>query len=184
MTFSRCLTRTSPLRPPAGAGLTLAPAAATDGKPGWLLYTLELIERARGPVGIVYLLHFDRPIGDTGNPRGYAQHYTGWTLDLSDRLATHAAGAGPSDGGARLMQAVFQAGIGFQLARVWEGDRGLERTLKQRGAARRCPVCRLQTLGLSLPRRPENLVEALELGPAANFWAAGDLAVLAAGVAA
>jgi hypothetical protein len=123
-----------------------------------------------------------------------------WTLDLPGRLTAHAAGAGPSDGGARLMQVVSQARIGFQLARVWDGDRGLERTLKQRGAARRCPVCRLQTLGLTLPRRPEDLVEALELGPAATCWAAarpacpaargdaaaavGDLAVVAAGAAA
>jgi hypothetical protein len=69
------------------------------------------------------------------------------------------------------MQAVHQAGIGFQLARVWEGTRGRERSLKRSGgAARRCPFCRLHALGLSLPRRPTELLDHLELGPAAACW--------------
>jgi hypothetical protein len=94
-----------------------------------------------------------------------------WTLDLHRRLADHAAGIGPSQGGARLMQAVHQAGIGFQLARVWEGTRGRERSLKRSGgAARRCPFCRLYALGLTLPRRPTELLDRLELGPAAACW--------------
>jgi hypothetical protein len=94
------------------------------------------------------------------------------TLDLPARLVDHAVGVGPSQGGARLMQAVFEAGIGFQLARVWEGTRGRERSLKRSGgAARRCPVCRLHARGLTLPRRPTELLEDLELGPAAACWA-------------
>jgi hypothetical protein len=170
MTLARCLTTTSPNRT-AGAG-PIPPAVVAEGRPGWLAYTLELVERGRGPVGIIYLLHFDRPIGDPANPHGFASHYTGWTLDLDRRLADHAAGVGPSQGGARLMQAVFEAGIGFQLARVWEGTRGRERSLKRSGgAARRCPVCRLHARGLTLPRRPTELLEDLELGPAAACWA-------------
>lgn len=169
MTLARCLTTTRPGRSVAAKpiGQVLVP----DRRPGWLTYTLELAERARGPVGVVYLLHFDRPIGDPANPRGFATHYTGWTLDLHRRLADHAAGIGPSQGGARLMQAVRQAGIGFQLARVWEGTRGRERSLKRSGgAARRCPICRLHALGLTLPRRPTELLDHLELGAAAACW--------------
>ena len=37
--------------------------------------------------GTVYLLHFDRPYA-------HARHYTGWTTDLTTRLADHAAGHG------------------------------------------------------------------------------------------
>jgi hypothetical protein len=43
------------------------------------------------------------------------------------------------------MQVVGEAGIGFQLARTWDGDRYRERALKrQGGASRRCPICRQQ----------------------------------------
>ncbi|GAA0720645.1 hypothetical protein Drose_06915 [Dactylosporangium roseum] len=80
--------------------------------------------------GIVYLLHFDRAFG-------HARHYTGWTRDLTARLAEHAAGRG-----ARLLAVVHAAGIGWQLARTWEGTRADERALKrQGGASRRCPLC-------------------------------------------
>jgi hypothetical protein len=103
-------------------------------------------------------LHFDRPIGDLANPRGFASHYTGWTLDLPARLVEHAAGHG-----ARLMQVVGEAGIGWQLARIWPGTRARERSLKRSGgAARRCPVCQLAPLGLQPPRPVDPL--ALELG--------------------
>lgn len=81
--------------------------------------------------GTVYLLHFDEPFG-------HAKHYTGWASDLYGRLAHH---GGPS--GANLLWHVAKAGIGWSLARTWEGDRYLERRLKRRGgAARLCPVCR------------------------------------------
>jgi hypothetical protein len=86
----------------------------------------------------VYLLHFDRPIGDTSSRYGYAQHYTGSTPDLARRLTEHAAN---SD--VKIMAAVRQAGIGWTLARTWEGGRVRERQLKvQGGASRHCPVCK------------------------------------------
>jgi hypothetical protein len=132
--------------------------AATGYRPPWLSRELLAVLEARGRLtGIVYLLHFDRPIGDVANPRGFASHYTGWTLDLPARLVEHAAGRG-----ARLMAVVGELGIGWQLARVWRGPRALERSLKQRGAARRCPVCHLACLGLD-PGRPADLL-AFELG--------------------
>ena len=148
---------------PAGAG----PHVAVDrygrpsGRPRWLAPGTEylaLLERQGRGVGVIYLLHFDRPIGDLTNPRGYASHYTGWTLDLPARLVDHAAGRG-----ARLMEVVGEQGIGWQLARIWTGTRTRERSLKQSGgAARRCPVCCLAALGLQPPRPVDVL--ALELG--------------------
>ena len=83
--------------------------------------------------GTVYLLHFDRPYG-------HAAHYTGWTRDLTARLADHANGRG-----ARLLAVVKSAGIGWELARTWTGTRAGERALKrQGGASRRCPLCGIQ----------------------------------------
>ena len=81
-------------------------------------------------VGIIYLLHFDRPYL-------HARHYCGFTTDLAARLAEHTAGRG-----ARLLTVIGDAGIGWTLARTWTGTRRRERALKrQGGAARRCPLC-------------------------------------------
>jgi predicted GIY-YIG superfamily endonuclease len=80
--------------------------------------------------GTVYLLHFDQPYK-------HARHYLGWTADLDARLARHEAGTG-----ARLLEVAHDAGIGWTLARTWEGGRARERQLKnQGGATRRCPLC-------------------------------------------
>jgi hypothetical protein len=178
----RCLpdtgrSRPRPATPPASflgevAPLTAGgPLAAVDGyghpagRPPWLAagsQYLALLERQGRGVGVIYLIHFDRPIGDPHNPRGFASHYTGWTLDLPARLVDHAAGRG-----ARLMQVVGEQQIGWQLARVWTGTRSRERSLKRSGgAARRCPVCQLAALGLQPPRSLDPL--ALELGPRAT----------------
>ncbi|MGA2011693.1 MAG: endonuclease [Solirubrobacteraceae bacterium] len=86
-----------------------------------------------GDAGVVYLIHFDVPYR-------HARHYTGWTRDLDARLQLHHAGAG-----ARLLQVITDAGIGWTLARTWDGGRTRERQLKrQGGASRRCPICRAQ----------------------------------------
>jgi predicted GIY-YIG superfamily endonuclease len=82
--------------------------------------------------GIVYLLHFDRPYH-------HARHYLGWTnCDLEQRLEHHVTGHG-----ARLMQVITEAGIGFQVARTWPGaDRHFERRLKKwKGSGKFCPLC-------------------------------------------
>jgi predicted GIY-YIG superfamily endonuclease len=80
--------------------------------------------------GTVYLLHFDRPYQ-------HAKHYIGWTRDLEARLADHRAGSG-----SRLLAVLKAAGIGFQLARTWQGTRRRERQIKlQGGASRCCPMC-------------------------------------------
>ena len=159
----------------AAAGLAASgPLAAVDaygrpaGRPRWLAGEfLALLERQGRGVGVIYLIHFDRPLGDLANPRGFASHYTGWTLDLPARLIDHAAGRG-----ARLMQVVGELGIGWQLARIWTGTRTRERSLKRSGgAARRCPVCQLTGLGLALPARPVDPL-AFELGARVADFAA------------
>jgi predicted GIY-YIG superfamily endonuclease len=174
LTSYRCLPDGGRSRP-RPASLTLdavaplaasGPHAAVDvygrpaGRPPWLAAGSEylaLLERQGRGVGVIYLIHFNQPIGDLRNPRGFASHYTGWTLDLPTRLADHAGGRG-----ARLLQVVGELGIGWQLARIWTGTRARERSLKQRGATRRCPVCRLAALGLQPPRPIDPL--AFELG--------------------
>ena len=89
---------------------------------------------------MVYLLHFDRPYrAKTGKRMKEAGHYIGFTWNLQERIKEHASGQG-----ARLLEVISEDGIGFSVARVWEGgDRKLERRLKRRKKARLiCPCCR------------------------------------------
>jgi hypothetical protein len=84
----------------------------------------------RQQLGVIYLLHFDRPYR-------HAKHYTGWTDDLLHRLDCHAKG-----NGARLVAVIWQAGIGFTCVRICQGTRRRERAIKNAGGAvRYCPVC-------------------------------------------
>jgi predicted GIY-YIG superfamily endonuclease len=79
---------------------------------------------------MVYLLHFNQPYK-------HARHYLGSADDLDARLERHRAG-----NGARLIEVITQAGIGFTLARTWEGGRKEERKLKdQHNSPRLCPIC-------------------------------------------
>ena len=81
-------------------------------------------------LGVIYMLHFDRPYR-------HARHYVGWTEDLIDRLERHAAGRG-----ARLVEVIWHAGIGFTAIRICEGTRRTERAIKHAGGATRyCPLC-------------------------------------------
>ena len=84
-----------------------------------------------GQLGIIYMLCFHQPYR-------HARHYTGWSGDdVLDRLDQHASGRG-----ARLMEVIHQAGIGFILIRVCEGTRHTERAIKNAGGAvRYCPLC-------------------------------------------
>lgn len=100
-----------------------------------------------GPEGVVYLLHFDRPYR-------HARHYTGWARqgNLAGRLYHHRTG-----NGARLLAVLAENNIGWHLARVQDGDRNLERRLKnQGGASRRCPSCGVHPggVGVQLYRGP------------------------------
>jgi predicted GIY-YIG superfamily endonuclease len=81
----------------------------------------------------IYILHFDTPYK-------HARHYVGYTKreKLEDRLDEHRAG-----NGARLMEVVTDAGIGFEVSRVIkDGTRAQERRIKVSGHTRRlCPLC-------------------------------------------
>ena len=88
--------------------------------------------------GWVYLVCFERPIGDPANPKGSAGHYLGWADDVDARLAEHRAGRG-----ARILAACVEQGIAFDVLRTWAGaDRSFERRIKrQHNAWRLCPRC-------------------------------------------
>lgn len=91
--------------------------------------------RRRQPTGTVYVLHFTSPFK-------HAKHYTGWAADFAARLAQHRSGTG-----ARLMQVIAENGIGFEVAKTFQGTRTDERRLKNRGgASRHCPICQSQTI--------------------------------------
>jgi hypothetical protein len=83
--------------------------------------------------GLVYTLHLWPPIA-------HAKHYTGTAKDakrLPERLTEHALGRG-----ARLTQVQVERGGSWVVAQTEPGGRDRERSLKQRGASRRCEVCK------------------------------------------
>lgn len=87
-------------------------------------------------MGYVYLIHFDRPYK-------HARHYIGYSRDTVLREGRHRTG-----NGARLMRVVTEAGIGWRVVRVWQGDRTFERSLKKRRNSKSlCPVCRGEACG-------------------------------------
>lgn len=90
------------------------------------------LTREYGGQGTVYLLCFREPFS-------HARHYLGWASpgNLGNRLYHHSVGSG-----ANLLAHVGKAGIGWDLARTWPGDRYRERQLKARGQTRACPRCR------------------------------------------
>lgn len=93
---------------------------------------------------VIYLLHFERPLGNPKEPRGQAQHYIGRTQGdrVDSRMAEHRAG-----GASSITTAFHKAGIPFRVARLFHpvpGQRGfdLEHSLKaKKGARRMCPIC-------------------------------------------
>jgi predicted GIY-YIG superfamily endonuclease len=80
--------------------------------------------------GWVYTLHLDPPLG-------HAKHYTGFGKDLDARLAEHEHGHG-----ARLTQVQLERGGAWRLASAEPGTRDRETQLKERGASRRCQICK------------------------------------------
>ena len=100
----------------------------------------DIVAPARG---VVYLLHFHRPISDKHS----AQHYIGWAFHLSSRMEQHMRGRG-----ARFTQVAHARGITFEIAAIWPGDRHYERKLKRRKAgARLCPICQRAKRAAELP---------------------------------
>jgi predicted GIY-YIG superfamily endonuclease len=79
---------------------------------------------------MVYVLHFKTKLKHAG-------HYIGYAQDVLARLAQHRAGHG-----ARLTQVLNEQGIEYEIALVMEGDRTLERKLKNcKNVKRYCPIC-------------------------------------------
>lgn len=85
---------------------------------------------------MIYLIHFDRPYW-------HANHYLGFCEDspgaFEARMERHRQG-----NGAKLLRAIQEAGIGWEVVRVWpNGTRDEERLLKRRKKSRLfCPTCR------------------------------------------
>ena len=80
--------------------------------------------------GYVYLLHFDTPYQ-------HVRHYLGYTVNVDQRLAMHAAGRG-----ARLLEVLKAEGITLDGGMGAGRDRALERRLKDRHEGPRlCPIC-------------------------------------------
>ncbi len=87
---------------------------------------------------MIYLIHFDRPLGNLENVRGTARHYLGYARNIDDRVERHRDGQGSF-----LMKAVVAAKIGWSVVRTWPGDRAAEKQLKRLHNSRKlCPVCR------------------------------------------
>jgi predicted GIY-YIG superfamily endonuclease len=88
-------------------------------------------------IGHIYLLHFHRPLGNLTNARALASHYIGWALDPEARERAHRAGQG-----AAMTRAAAAAGIPWDLFVLGEGDRALERRIKNlKATPRLCPIC-------------------------------------------
>lgn len=98
--------------------------------------------------GWIYTLHLLPAYGDE---RQLAKHYTGFTTDLPARLEAHEKGGQDA---ARLLQAQKAAGGTWRLADLEWGTRDREAQLKERGAARRCPVCKAEREGTDPPDIP------------------------------
>lgn len=84
-------------------------------------------------MGLVYLIHFKTPFK-------HANHYLGWCEDgnLAKRIDRHKRGQG-----SKLMRAVVDAMIEWEVVRVWENvERNFERALKNRKSTKCfCPAC-------------------------------------------
>ena len=96
-------------------------------------------------VGVVYLLHFDRPYEHARHYFGFCERYS----NLDGRMEYHAKGQG-----SKLLAAVSAAGINFHIARLWEGTRDDERAFKNGHHTKRyCPMC------VANPRARRGLIE-------------------------
>jgi hypothetical protein len=84
-------------------------------------------------VGIIYLIHFDRPLA-------HARHYIGFSTKQSPlaRLKVHRANQG-----AHILRVLNTLGIGYHVARVWrKKKRSDERDMKNaKCAPHHCPFC-------------------------------------------
>jgi predicted GIY-YIG superfamily endonuclease len=80
---------------------------------------------------VIYILQFDRPLGNTQHR---ARYYLGYCEPgrLDQRLAEHRAGIG-----AAITRAAVERGYSLEVVASFPGDRTLERRLKRRKSHRR-----------------------------------------------
>ncbi|GAB4203660.1 MAG: hypothetical protein OHK0022_28090 [Roseiflexaceae bacterium] len=111
----------------------------------------------------IYIVHFDRPIGNPENTRAQAQHYLGSTLNLPRRILEHTSGRG-----AAIMRAVVEQQIGFTVY-PFHGTPADERRFKARYKNTRelCPACMGARCRMKL--QPLNQLP-LPLGSNDNDW--------------
>jgi hypothetical protein len=105
----------------------------------------------------VYLVHFDKPFH-------HAKHYLGFCDDagrdtdlaVSSRIDYHRRKKG-----SRLLAAVVDHGIGFEVVRVWPGaTRNFERRLKGHSSTRYCPVCNVDAFRRGLNKDNDGTLRA------------------------
>lgn len=100
----------------------------------------------------VYLIHFDQPYKGK-------QHYIGYAHCVESRMVEHKATTwtplekfSTSEGktvcgvkhgnGANFLAVLNHYGIGYEVVRVWDGGRDVERRIKaQKNGRRVCPIC-------------------------------------------
>lgn len=82
-------------------------------------------------MGYVYLIHFEKPIGN-------ARHYTGYTDNFEKRISQHRNGEG-SD----LTRIANERGINWLVVRVWQDATiETEKSIKTMSTKITCPICR------------------------------------------
>lgn len=109
----------------------------------------------------VYVICFDKEIGNFAKSTGHAGHYIGSSVDVLYRYFQHLAGKighikkadGKykwASGGARILNALNHKGIGFEIVKIYackteKEARDLESKLKKNKNHRRhCPNCRTE----------------------------------------
>lgn len=104
---------------------------------------VELTLSCPAQPGYCYLIHFKSKLGNLSNPHGTAQHYLGSAIDLEARLQLHRNG-----NGSKIMAAVNQAGIEWEISRVWECESPIAARLLEHKLKRThghgpvlCPIC-------------------------------------------
>ena len=77
---------------------------------------------------MIYILQFERILGNRMNSRGQARYYVGYCRDgrLAQRLEEHRAG-----GGAAITRAAVARGIEFKLVATLTGGRATEHRIKR-----------------------------------------------------
>lgn len=77
---------------------------------------------------MIYILEFNRPLGNLANRRAQARYYVGWCKDgeLDRRISEHRRGEG-----AAITRYAVTSGISFNVVLTLPGDRTVEKQIKR-----------------------------------------------------